>query len=62
MARKKTPAALREEARRLMQQAEEEERARHQKIGELFVSYMENSFQGFDLAVFKEEAAKVWKG
>jgi hypothetical protein len=62
MSKKRTPSALREEAKKLMQKAVEEERARHQRIGELFVSHMENSFNGFDLAVFKEEAAKLWKG
>lgn len=62
MAKKKTPEELREEAKKLMLQAQEEERSRHQKIGELFVNHMKKNYLGFDLAVFKEDAAKVWKG
>jgi hypothetical protein len=62
MAKKKTPAELREEAKRLMDQAQQEEHSRLKKIGELFVNYMEKKFVGFDLAVFKEDAAKIWKG
>ena len=62
MAKKKTPEALREEAKKLIAQAQQEEHSRLKKIGELFVSYMEKRYVGFDLAVFKEEAAKIWKG
>jgi hypothetical protein len=62
MAKKKTPAELREEAKKLMEQAQQEECSRHQRIGEMFVKHMDNNYRGFDLAVFKEDAAKIWNG
>jgi hypothetical protein len=60
MAKKKSPEELRKEAKRLMEQAEQEEHSRLKKIGELFVKYMKKKYVGFDLAVFKDEAAKIW--
>jgi hypothetical protein len=62
MAKKKTPGELREEAKRLMAQAQQEEHSRLKRIGELFVNHMEKRYVGFDLAVFKEKAAKIWTG
>ena len=60
MAKRKSPEELREEAKRLMDQAQQEEHLRLKKIGELFVKHMEKKYAGFDLAVFKEDAAKIW--
>lgn len=60
MAKKKSPDELRQEAKRLMEQAQQEEHLRLKKIGELFVKHMERNYVNFDLAVFKEEATKIW--
>jgi hypothetical protein len=62
MAKKKSPEELRKEAKKLMEQAQQEEHSRLKKIGEMFVNHMEKKFVGFDLAVFKEDAAKIWNG
>ena len=61
MAKKKSPKQLREEARKLMEQAQAEEAARHQEIGKLFVDYIEKGFTGFDLNAFKAQATKAWR-
>jgi hypothetical protein len=59
MARKKTPEELREQARKLMQQAKELESFRILKIGEITRKYMVSDFA--DLDAFKQEIRSVFE-
>jgi hypothetical protein len=60
MAPKLTPKQLREQAKKLLEQAAEEEARRHQLIGKIVVDSIANDFQGFDLEVFKDQARQIW--
>lgn len=60
MAPKLTPDQLREQAKKLLDQAAEEEARRHQLIGKRVVELIENNFQGFDPELFKAEARQLW--
>ncbi len=61
MAKKKTPAQLREEARKLIEQAQVEEKARHQKIGRMFAGHIDNGYKNFDMKQFKLSAEGIWR-
>jgi hypothetical protein len=60
MAPKLTPDQLREQAKKLLEQAAEEEARRQQLIGKVVVESIENDFQGFDLEVFKDQTRQIW--
>jgi hypothetical protein len=60
MAPKLTPDQLREQAKKLLEQAAEEEARRHQLIGKMVVECIEKDFQGFDLEKFKDKAGQIW--
>lgn len=61
MAKKKTPVQLREEARKLIEQAQAEETARHQKIGQMFAGHIDKGYKNFDLEQFKRSAEGIWR-
>jgi len=52
---RKDPAALREEAKRLIDLAEQIERDKFIKIGKLTMKHYEKDFQAFDVKQFKKE-------
>lgn len=56
---KKTPQELREQAKRLLEQAEKIENERATKIGNLVIKYEANGFEGFDPETFKKEIANI---
>jgi hypothetical protein len=49
------PAKLREQARQLIEKAEQIERDKLIKIGKLTMKHYENDFQSFDTKQFKKE-------
>lgn len=56
---KKSPAQLREEAKKLMEQAEEMEKGRQLAIGKFVIKLETAGFKDFDLDKFKAEIAKL---
>lgn len=59
MAKKKTPQELREQAKKLLEQAEEIENERAIRIGNLVIKYEANGFEGFTLETFRNEITKI---
>lgn len=54
----KDPKKLREQAKKLLAEAEKIENERFIKIGKLVLKYAETDFENFDVSKFKEEVAK----
>ncbi|MBF0558843.1 MAG: hypothetical protein HQL08_08690 [Nitrospirae bacterium] len=52
---KKTARELREEAKRLLQQADKIENERAIKIGKIVLKHVDNNFKDFNLEAFKKE-------
>jgi hypothetical protein len=59
MAKKKTAAQLREEAKKLMEKACELENQQYEKIGRIVKGHHEANFDSFDLNSFKTEVEKI---
>ncbi len=53
--KKNDPVALREQAKRLIEMAEQIERDKFIRIGKLTMKHYEKDFQGFDVKLFKKE-------
>lgn len=56
---KKSATQLREEAKKLIDQAAEMEKGRALAIGKLVIKHESTGFKDFDLAYFKSEIAKL---
>ncbi len=61
MAAKMSPEQLRQQARKLIEQAQAQEQKRHQLIGQLVADHIEEGFNGFDLELFRRQARQIWK-
>lgn len=55
----KDPKKLREQAKKLLAEAEKIENEKFIKIGKLFLKYAEADFANFNLETFKEEVKKI---
>ncbi len=56
---RKTAKDLREEARRLLRKAEEIEKARVMKIGNIVTEYEKNNFANFSIEVFQKKLKEI---
>jgi hypothetical protein len=56
---KKTPEQLREQAKRLLAEAERMENKRAIRIGNFVLKHAENGFEGFTLEALKSEISKT---
>jgi hypothetical protein len=56
---KRTPQELREQAKKLLEQAEKIENSRATTIGKLVIKYEAAGFEDFTLETFKNEIAKI---
>ncbi|MFZ6007209.1 MAG: hypothetical protein ACOYU2_06090 [Nitrospirota bacterium] len=56
---KRTAQELREQAKKLIEQAEKIENERAIKIGNLIIKYEAADFEGFDLEAFKKQIASI---
>ncbi len=55
----KDPKKLREQAKKLLAEADKIESGRAIKIGKLVLKYQESGFESFDLRTFRDELSRI---